>query len=86
MEIVFTSRAQEDLLYWKKNNPKIVERINSLLADIQLHPCSGIGKPEALRFEKSGYWSRRIDQEHHLVYKLHENCIYVAQCRYHYKK
>lgn len=86
MEIIYTSQAQEDLNYWEKHNPKIVNRINKLLDDIQKNPFHGIGKPEALRFEKSGYWSRRIDQEHRLVYKIHGRSIYIAQCRYHYKK
>lgn len=86
MEIIYTNKAKEDLAYWEENNSKIVDRIYSLLKDIQIHPFSGIGKPEPLRFEKSGYWSRRINSEHRLVYKIHDTCVYVAQCRYHYKK
>lgn len=84
MKIIYTTTAKEDLLYWKKNNPKMVIRIEKLLNDIQMHPFKGLGKPEALRFEKSGYWSRRMDQEHRLVYKIYDECIYIAQCRYHY--
>lgn len=86
MKISYTTRAQEDLNYWKKNHPKKVARIESLLKNIQMHPFTGLGKPESLLFEKAGYWSRRIDHEHRLVYKIHDSCIYVAQCRYHYKK
>lgn len=84
MQIVYSTRAEEDRKYWKKSNPKILKRINVLLANIKLHPYTGIGKPERLRFEKSGYWSRRIDAEHRLVYKVVDDKIYVAQCRYHY--
>lgn len=84
MQVVYSTRAEEDAAYWKKSNSKILKRIDSLLADIQLHPYIGIGKPEPLRFEKSGYWSRRIDTEHRLVYKVANNKIYVVQCRYHY--
>ena len=84
MEVVYSIRAKEDLLYWKKNNPKIIKKIDALAADITLHPFTGKGQPEPLRFEKTGYWSRRIDQVHRLVYKVTENKIYVVQCRYHY--
>lgn len=84
MDIVYSSQAKKDLAYWKKVNPKLLERINQLLEDIQLHPKSGIGKPEALRFQQSGYWSRRIDREHQLVYKVSGGRLYVVQCRYHY--
>jgi toxin YoeB len=83
MQIVYTNAA-EDLTYWKKNNPKIAVRIEKLLKSIQIHPFTRLGKPEPLRFERSGYWSRRIDHEHRLVYKVHDECIYIAQCRYHY--
>jgi toxin YoeB len=86
MKIIDTVRAQEDLAYWQKNNPKKIARIEALLRDINAHPFTGVGKPELLRFEQAGYWSRRIDHEHRLVYKIHDSCIYVAQCRYHYKK
>lgn len=84
MEVVYASRAKEDNNYWKKANPKIHDRIEKLIADIKRHPYSGLGKPEPLKFEKSGYWSRRINMEHRLVYKVAEGKIYIAQCRYHY--
>lgn len=86
MNIVYASQAQEDIEFWEKNNPKLLKRITQLLKDIKAHPFSGIGKPEPLRFKNTGYWSRRIDQEHRLVYKVVENTVYVAQCRYHYEK
>ncbi|MFU8797470.1 MAG: Txe/YoeB family addiction module toxin [Gammaproteobacteria bacterium] len=84
MEVVYTKRANEDREYWIKNNPKILTRITQLIAAIKVTPFTGIGKSEPLRFEKTGYWSRRMDQEHRLVYKIAENTLYIAQCRYHY--
>jgi len=86
MEIIFTVKAKEDLAYWQKSNNKKLARIEALLKDIQKHRYIGLGKPEPLGFDKSGYWSRRIDQEHRLVYKIYDNCIFVAQCRYHYSR
>ncbi len=86
MEIIYASQATEDRVYWKKYNPKLDKRIDQLLADIQKHPFKGIGKPEPLKFKYSGYWSRRINQEHRLVYKVVDEEIYIAQCRYHYEK
>jgi toxin YoeB len=84
MEVVYASAAKEDKDYWQKMDIKILHRIDKLIADIKLHPFTGLGKPEALRFEKSGYWSRRINHQHRLVYKVDNNIIYIAQCRYHY--
>ena len=84
MEIIYAKRALEDREYWVKNNPKLLARIDQLIASILKTPFSGIGKPEPLRFEKTGYWSRRINQEHRLVYKIAKNKLYIAQCRYHY--
>jgi toxin YoeB len=84
MQPIYSKEAKEDREYWKKRNPKILQRIDRLLDDIQGHPFRGLGKPEPLRFKQSGYWSRRIDHEHRLVYKVVDKQIYVAQCRYHY--
>lgn len=84
MEVIYARLAKEDKDYWKKNNIKIFKRIDKLVNAIKQNPFSGIGKPEPLKFEKSGYWSRRITQEHRLVYKVVNNKIYIAQCRYHY--
>ena len=86
MEVFYTAQAKIDLLYWQKTDPKKVVRISALIDSIKKNPSMGVGKPEALRFEKQSYWSRRIDHEHRLVYKVHKNCLYIAQCRYHYKK
>jgi toxin YoeB len=84
VEVFFSSYAKEDKEYWEKHNAKISGRIEHLIEDIKLHPFTGLGKPEPLRFEKSGYWSRRIDQIHRLVYKVVDQRIYIVQCRYHY--
>jgi toxin YoeB len=84
MQVIYTLGAQEDRAHWEKTRPKFIERIDQLIEDIKKNPFSGIGKPEPLRFEKSGYWSRRINQEHRLVYKISGEILYIAQCRYHY--
>jgi len=84
MEIIYTSKAEEDRTYWEKHNPKILEKIDKLIADISIHPFTGIGKPEPLKFQYNGYWSRRITLEHRLVYKVAGKQVYIAQCRYHY--
>lgn len=84
MEVIYATKAKEDRIYWEKNNSQIIKRIDKMLEDIKVHPYSGLGKPEPLRFEKSGYWSRRFNQEHRLIYKVANGKIYVVQCRYHY--
>lgn len=84
LRIVYTKQATEDKIYWEKHDKKILQRIDELVNDIQRQPFSGIGKPEPLRFNKTGYWSRRITREHRLVYKIHDDVLYIAQCRYHY--
>lgn len=84
MNLVFSERAWEEYLYWQQQDRKILERINQLIRDIQREPFSGIGKPEPLRHALSGYWSRRITDEHRLVYKLQDESLLIAQVRYHY--
>lgn len=84
MKLVFTEGAWEDYLYWQKTDKKILKRINTLIKDIQRSPFDGIGKPEPLKHALSGYWSRRIDDEHRLIYKVDIDAIYIAQLRYHY--
>jgi toxin YoeB len=89
MEIVFLPQADEDLQYWKqKNEVRILKRIRTLLADILEHPFSGIGKPEPLKGEQHGLWSRRITDEHRLVYSISSGrvYVYVLSLRYHYSK
>jgi toxin YoeB len=84
MKILFAENAWEDYLYWQQNDKKILKRINLLIGDIQREPFKGIGKPEPLKFNWAGYWSRRINKEHRLVYKVQDDTISIAQCRYHY--
>lgn len=82
--ISFTSDGWEDYLYWQSHDKQILKKINQLLKDCQRDPISGIGKPEQLRHELSGAWSRRITDEHRLVYLVVGDEIRVAACRYHY--
>lgn len=84
MNISFAPQAWEDYTYWQANDPKMVTRINQLIKDILRNPHSGIGKPEPLKHALRGYWSRRIDSEHRIVYKPVEGAILIAQLRYHY--
>jgi toxin YoeB len=83
-DLGFTSEAWEDYIYWQANDKKILKRVNQLLRDCQRDPFLGIGKPEPLRGDLSGFWSRRIDDEHRLVYLVSDNEIRIAACRYHY--
>ena len=84
MDIFWDKTAWEDNRYWQDNDKKILRKINSLIKECQCTPFEGIGKPEALRQNLSGYWSRRITGEHRLVYKVEDNVLYIAQCKYHY--
>ncbi len=84
MNLIFAPQAWEDYLYWQGNDPKTVTRINQLIKDIVRNPYDGIGKPEPLKHAFRGYWSRRIDSEHRIVYKVIEGSILIAQLRYHY--
>jgi len=84
MLLVFTENAWEDYLYWQKVDKKEVKKINTLIKDIKREPFHGIGKPEPLKYDLAGYWSRRIDQEHRLVYKIIGEELQIFTCRYHY--
>lgn len=84
MKYVFVDESWEDYLYWQKTDRKMLKRINQLLKDITRHPFDGIGKPEPLKHKYQGFWSRRIDSEHRLIYKVKDNEILIAKCRYHY--
>ena len=84
MNILFTETSWEDYLYWQQHDKKILKRINLLIKAIKRHPTEGIGKPEPLKFSLSGFWSRRINTEHRLVYKTEHQQLYIIQCRYHY--
>lgn len=84
MELAWQTRAWEDYIYWQQTDKKILKRINELIKDCLRHPFSGIGKPEPLKGDLTGFWSRRIDGEHRLVYKATNSSLYIIQCRYHY--
>ncbi|MDO4917033.1 MAG: Txe/YoeB family addiction module toxin [Rothia sp. (in: high G+C Gram-positive bacteria)] len=84
MNIIWHSSAWEDYLWWQTQDKKTMKRINLLVKDIMRNGNQGIGKPEALKHSLSGFWSRRISDEHRLVYRLSENSVEIAACRYHY--
>ena len=85
MNIQFSSAGWEDYLYWQQYDKKILKKINNLLKEIARNPHEGIGKPEPLKHALSGYWSRRITDEHRLIYKVDGAVIKVVQARYHYE-
>lgn len=82
--ICFRRQAWEDYLFWQANDKRLLKRINQLIRDIQRDPFEGIGKPEPLKHQFAGFWSRRINDEHRLVYALMDDEIVIIQCRYHY--
>ncbi len=84
MNIRFSSNAWNDYLYWQKTDKKTLKRINTLIRDIQRQPYEGIGKPEPLKHGLSGYWSRRINDEHRIVHKCDNDTMKIAQLRFHY--
>ena len=84
MKIVFSSQSWEEYLYWQKTDKRVLKRINALIKDIIRTPYKEKGKPEPLKYALTGYWSRRINEEHRLVYKVKEDCLFIAQLRYHY--
>lgn len=84
MNIVFSDHAWEDYLHWQKNDRNFLKRINTLIKEISRNPRVGIGKPEPLKHALSGYWSRRINDEHRIVYKVEGDSLFIAQLRYHY--
>lgn len=86
MRIVFSANAWEDYVSWQQDDKKLLRKINELIKDIQRTPFAGKGKPEPLRFDLAGYWSRRINLEHRLVYQYHEDEILIYSCRFHYDK
>lgn len=84
MKLIFSEQAWEDYLYWQAHDAKLLARINGLIKECTRTPFTGTGKPEPLRGALSGWWSRRINQEHRLVYRATEDGLLIAQCRYHY--
>ena len=84
MRLVFSENARGDYLHWQKADRKVLKRTNYLIQEIPRSPYEGIGKPEPLKYDLTGYWSRRIDSEHRLVYRVESDAVLIAQCRYHY--
>jgi toxin YoeB len=84
VKLIFSDYAWEDYLYWQKMDRKVLLRINTMIKETVRNPFEGIGKPEPLKHSISGYWSRRITEEHRFVYKVSEDSIHIAQLRYHY--
>ena len=84
MKILFTEKAWGEYLEWQQSDRRILKRINELIRDIQRTPFQGIGKPEPLKHELTGLWSRRIDLEHRLVYKVENDVLSISHCRHHY--
>ncbi|MCC8466061.1 MULTISPECIES: Txe/YoeB family addiction module toxin [Photorhabdus] len=84
MKVTFSDNAWEDYLYWQQTDRAILKRINKLIKDIKRQPFTGIGKPEPLKHNFTGFWSRRITEEQRLVYSVENDELLIAQCRYHY--
>lgn len=84
MKLIFAEQAWEDYIYWQQTDKQLMKRINSLIKEITRDPFEGVGKPEPLKHALSGYWSRRINDEHRIIYKVQDDAILIAQLRYHY--
>ena len=84
MQISFHENAWEDYLWWQQNDRQLLKRLNLLIRNIERDPYSGIGKPEALKHDLQGFWSRRISDEHRVVYQVDGDTLYIAQCLGHY--
>ena len=85
MKLIFSEDAWEDYLYWQKFDKRMLERINKLIQEIVRTPYEGIGKPEQLKHALSGFWSRRITEEHRIVYAIKDDSVLIAQLRFHYQ-
>ncbi len=84
MNVSFTENAWADYLYWQKTDKKVIKRINELIKDIKRNPFEGIGKPEGLKYDLAGKWSRRVTDEHRMVYQVDGENLIIYTCRYHY--
>ena len=84
MKITLSENAWEDYISWQSEDKRMLKKINELIRDIQRTPCEGLGRPEPLKYDLAGLWSRRIDREHRLVYQANETEILIYSCRYHY--
>lgn len=85
MNICFTENGWKDYLYWQKTDKKLIKRINELIKDIKITPFDGIGKPEGLKYDLAGKWSRRINEEHRMVYQIIDDNLIIYTCRYLYQ-
>jgi len=86
MRIIFSKNAWEDYISWQQDDKQILKKINNLIKEIQRKPYEGLGKPEPLKYDLAGLWSRRIDREHRLVYQVVKDDLLIYACRYHYDK
>ena len=84
MNLTWSEKSWADYLYWQKTDKKLLKKINELLKDVKRNSFDGLGKPEPLKYEYAGLWSRRISDEHRLVYKVYDDAIGIVSCRYHY--
>ena len=84
MKVIWAPGAWQDYFYWSRMDDRVREKINTLIEDIQRHPFKGLGKPEPLKRNLRGFWSRRITREHRLVYRIEAGVLQIAQCRFHY--
>lgn len=82
--LIFHERGWEEYLYWQKSDKKLLKKLNTIFKELQRHPYEGIGKPEPLKHDLAGYWSRRLNDEHRIVYRVNDESVIVLQCRYHY--
>ena len=85
MKYIFIDESWEDYLYWLETDKKIHKKINELIKDIKRQPFTGLGKPEPLKYKYKGFWSRRIDDEHRLIYTVKGDEIIIVKCRFHYE-
>lgn len=84
MIVAFMTRGWQDYLHWQTNNKQMLKKVNALIKECQRTPKEGAGKPEALKHDYAGWWSRRIDDEHRLIYRVVDDRLEIAQCRHHY--
>jgi len=84
MKLIWSEKSWDDYLSWQKLDKKILKKINTLIKEVKRNPFDGIGKPEPLKHELAGYWSRRISDEHRLVYEVSDESVFIVSCRYHY--
>jgi len=84
MRLIWSDKSWEEYLSWQSTDKKILKKINSLIKDIKRDPFEGIGKPEPLKYELQGCWSRRVTDEHRLVYEVENDSLYIVSCKYHY--